>query len=70
MVKEWNKTHTGDDALVVLKEAMTSEPYAFCFQKGSKYTKLFSDAIKELIKDGTVKALFDKYDAPYFQPEV
>lgn len=70
MVKEWNKTHTGDDALVVLKEAMTSEPYAFCFQKGSKYTKLFSDTIKEFIKDGTIKALFDKYDAPYFQPEV
>lgn len=70
MVKEWNTTHTGDDSLVVLKEAMTTEPYAFAFQKGSKLTEKFSAAIVELIKDGTIQKLFDKYDAPYTQPEV
>ena len=70
MVKDWNKAHTGDEQLVVLKEAMTSEPYAFAFQKGSKLTAEFSKVIEEFIKDGTIQKLFEKYDAPYTKPEV
>lgn len=70
MVKVWNSTHTGDETLVVINEAMTSEPYAFAFQKGSKYVSQFSTVIEKFIKDGTIQKLFEKYDAPYTKPEV
>ena len=70
MVKTWNASHTGDEQLVVIKEAMTSEPYAFAFQKGSKLTSEFSKVIKKFIEDGTIQKLFEKYDAPYTKPEI
>lgn len=70
MVKEWNSSHSGSDQLVVLDEAMTSEPYAFVFQKGSKLVTEFNKVIEKFIKDGTIENLFKKYDAPYTKPEV
>ena len=70
MVKEWNSSHSESDALVVINEAMTSEPYAFAFQKGSSLVADFNKAIEKLVKDGTVANLFAKYDAPYTKPEI
>ena len=63
MVKAYNAEHP--DALVVLSEAMTTEPYAFAFAKGSDaLVSKINEALHELLNDGTVKALFEKYEAP------
>lgn len=67
MVKAYNAEHP--DALVVLSEAMTTEPYAFAFAKGSDaLVSKINEALHELLNDGTVKALFEKYEAPYTAP--
>ena len=59
----------GDKKLVVLDEAMTSEPYAFAFAFGSEdLVAEINGILAGLIADGTVKSLFDKYDAPYTAP--
>ena len=58
------------DGVVVLDEAMTSEPYAFAFAKGSDtLVAAFNDALKALIDDGTVEAIFEEYGVPYVAPE-
>lgn len=54
--------------LVMLDEAMTSEPFAFAFAKGSELTAQFDAALAELLADGSVQKLFDKYDALYVAP--
>ena len=55
--------------LVILDEAMTTEPYAFAFQKGSDDLVAEIDKIlKELVADGTIQALFDEYNVPYTSP--
>ena len=54
--------------LVVLDEAMTSEPYAFAFAKGSELTAQFDEALGELLADGTVAAIFEKYGVLYVAP--
>ncbi len=56
--------------LVILDEAMTTEPYAFAFNKGSEdLVEEINKILDELVADGTVAALFEKYDAPYTSPE-
>ena len=54
--------------LVVLDEAMTSEPYAFAFAKGSELTAQFDEALGQLLADGTVAAIFEKYGVLYVAP--
>ena len=55
---------------VVLDEAMTSEPYGFAFPKGSQtLVDEFNKYLEKWIADGTIKAIFDKYDVPYVAPE-
>lgn len=55
---------------VVLDEKMTSEPYGFGFAKGSDTLVAEIDKlIKEWIADGTIEAIFDKYEVPYVAPE-
>ena len=54
--------------LVVLDEAMTSEPYAFAFAKDSALTAQFDEALGELLADGTVAAIFEKYGVLYVAP--
>lgn len=54
--------------LVVLDEAMTSEPYAFAFAKDSALTAQFDEALGELLADGTVAAIFEKYGVRYVAP--
>ena len=69
MVKEYNAT--AEKKLVILEEAMTTEPYAFAFAFGSEdLVEEINGILAKLVKDGTVKSIFDKFEAPYTAPEV
>lgn len=60
----------GDASVKILDEKMTTEPYAFAFNFGSEtLVAEINKILAELIADGTVAALFEKYDAPYTKPE-
>ena len=57
------------ETLVILPEAMTAEPYAFAFAFGSEDLVAEIDAIlARLVADGTIAAIFAKYNAPYTAP--
>ncbi len=59
----------GDDSVKILDESMTTEPYAFAFAFGSEdLVEEIDKIIEELIADGTVKSIFEKYEAPYTKP--
>ena len=67
MVKVYNAENPG--ALVILDEAMTTEPYAFAMPFG--YEEIVDEInviLQEMIADGTVAEIFEKFDAPYTQP--
>ena len=67
MVKLYNAEN--GETLVVLSEAMTSEPYAFAFQKGSEdLAEPINEILKKLLDDGTIADIFAKYEAPYTAP--
>ena len=67
MVKANNAA--GGSQLTILSEAMTTEPYAFAFAFGSEdLVAKINEIQAELIKDGTVAGLFEKFDAPYTSP--
>lgn len=69
MVDAYNAEN--EDKLVVLSEAMTTEPYAFAFAKGSEeVVEKVSNILNDLVKDGTIKKIFDENNAPYTAPEV
>ena len=58
-----------EQGLVVLDEAMTSEPYAFAFPKGSEtLVTEFNKIITEMIADGTIQSIFDQYGVLYVSP--
>jgi len=68
MVKANNKKE--GKKLVVLSEAMTAEPYAFAFAKESgDLVEAINGYVHEMVADGTVAAIFEKYEAPYTAPE-
>lgn len=54
--------------LTVLDEAMTSEPYAFAFQKGGELVAPFNEALDALLADGTVEQIFQQYGVTYIAP--
>ena len=59
----------GDSSVKILDESMTTEPYAFAFAFGSEdLVAEINVILEQLIADGTVEALFAKYDAPYTKP--
>ena len=67
MVKIYNAEN--GEALVVLPEAMTTEPYAFAFQKDSEdLAKGINEVLNKLLADGTIAEIFAKYEAPYTAP--
>ena len=69
MVAAYNEDHP-DAPLVVLSEAMTTEPYAFAFAFGSEnLVEKIDEILGNLIADGTVAAIFEKYNAPYTSPQ-
>ena len=57
-----------DLGLTVLDEAMTSEPYAFAFQKGSELVASFNEALDSLLADGTIEQIFQQYGVTYIAP--
>lgn len=58
------------DGLVILDEAMTEEPYAFAFAKGSEdLVKAMDDILVKLIEDGTVEGIFEDFGETYVKPE-
>lgn len=58
-----------EQGLIVLDEAMTSEPYAFAFPKGSAtLVAEFNKIITEMIADGTMQSIFDNYGVLYVSP--
>ena len=60
----------GDDSVKILNENMTTEPYAFAFAFGSEdLVAEINKTLEKLISDGTIAAIFEKYDAPYTKPE-
>lgn len=60
----------GDDTVKILDEAMTTEPYAFAFAFGSEdLVEEINKILADLMADGTVKGIFEKYEAPYTAPE-
>ena len=68
MVAAYNATNP-EKKLVILDEAMTTEPYAFAFNLES--TDLVAEINKildKLVADGTVADIFAKYNAPYTSP--
>ena len=57
------------ETLVVLSEAMTTEPYAFAFMKGSEdLAGPINEVLNKLLADGTIAEIFAKYEAPYTAP--
>ena len=55
----------GDDSVKILNENMTTEPYAFAFAFGSEdLVAEINKTLEKLISDGTIAAIFEKYDAP------
>ena len=57
-----------DLGLKVLDEAMTTESYAFAFQKGSDLLAPFNEALDALLADGTVEQIFKDYGVTYIAP--
>lgn len=67
MVKVYNTQ--GGDQLVILSEAMTTEPYAFAMAFGSEDTiEAINGILKTMEESGAIAAIFDKYEAPFTAP--
>lgn len=57
-------------ATKVLDEAMTSEPYGFAFAKGSDtLVAKIDELLTKWLEDGTIEAIFEKYDVPFVSPK-
>ena len=68
MVAVYNEENP-DAPLVILDEAMTTEPYAFAFAKGNdELVAKINEILEGLLADGTIAALFEEFDAPYTKP--
>ena len=67
MVAAYNAEN--ETKLVILDEAMTTEPYAFMTALGNDdLIAAINESLQKLLADGTVKATFEKYNAPYTAP--
>ena len=59
----------GDASVKILSENMTTEPYAFAFTFGSEdLVAEINKILNDLMEDGTIQEIFDRYDAPYTAP--
>ncbi|MBR4284081.1 MAG: transporter substrate-binding domain-containing protein [Anaerotignum sp.] len=50
-----------NEGLTILETAYAEEEYAICFAKDSELTAQVNSVLEELIADGTVQAIIDKY---------
>ncbi len=58
------------DGLKILDEAMTEEPYAFAFAKGSEtLVEEITKSLNKLVADGTVEKIFEDFGETYVKPE-
>ena len=68
MVEAYNKT--AEIKLVILEDAMTTEPYAFAFSLDNEdLVNEINTILSSLLSDGTIEKIFKKYNAPYTKPE-
>ena len=68
MVAAYNEGNP-DVKLVILDEAMTTEPYAFAFNMASAdLVEEINKILADLLADGTIANIFEKYNAPYTSP--
>lgn len=68
MVAAYNEDHP-DAPLVILDEAMTTEPYAFAFAQGNDdLVNKINEILNGLLSDGTIASIFEQYNAPYTAP--
>ena len=68
MVKKYNEGNP-EKKLVILDEAMTTEPYAFAFHlESGDLVDEINKVIDKLLADGTIEKIFEKYGAPYTAP--
>ena len=68
MVKLYNEEH--GETLVVLSEAMTSEPYAFAMKLGNdELAASINTVLEKLLAEGKIAEIFAKYEVPYFAPQ-
>ena len=67
MVKLYNEEN--GETLVVLSEAMTSEPYAFALKLGNdELAASINTVLEKLLAEGKIAEIFAKHEAPYFAP--
>ena len=58
-----------DEQLVILDDAMTTEPYAFAFKLGNdELVAEINTIVNELVADGTIASIFEAHDAPFTSP--
>lgn len=56
--------------LVILDEPLTTEPYGFAAKKGNDaLIQAVNKELTAMLADGTIKSIFEKYNAPYTAPE-
>lgn len=68
MVAAYNAEN--ETKLVVLDEAMTTEPYAFALGFGNEeLVKELNTVLNKLVEEGKVAAIFEQYNAPYTSPK-
>lgn len=68
MVKKYNEGNP-EKKLVILDEAMTTEPYAFAFHlESGDLVDEINKVIDKLLADGTIEKIFEEYGAPYTAP--
>ena len=68
MVAAYNEDHP-DAPLVILDEAMTTEPYAFAFAQGNEdLVNKINEILEGLLADGTIASIFAQNNAPYTAP--
>ncbi len=69
MVEKYNAEAT-DKKLKILDDVMTTEPYAFAFAFGSEdLVAEINSIVKKYLDDGTIEAIFEKYELTYEAPK-
>lgn len=69
MVAAYNAENP-DAKLVVLDEAMTTEPYAFALGFGNEeLVEEINTVLNKLVEEGKVAEIFEQYKAPYTSPK-
>ena len=67
MVKLYNEEN--GETMVVLSEAMTSEPYAFALKLGNdELANSINAVLEKLLAEGKIAEIFAKHEAPYTAP--